>query len=197
MTTFFLIRHGATDVMTNRIAGRMPGVHLNEVGRAQAAELRDRLQDCGIEAVYSGPLERVRETAEPLCQQLGLTLQVANEFDEIDFGDWTNRTFEELASDPLWQRFNTVRSGTAPPNGELMLEAQSRALRKMNELYGQFRAVAIVSHGDVLRALLMHFLGVHLDLIFRIQVSPCGLSIVEWGAAGPRVLCLNAGGEKL
>src|SRR5205085_10507784 len=115
MTTFYLIRHGATDLMTTRIAGRMPGVHLNELGRAQAARLPGRLQQCGIEAVYSGPLERVRETAEPLCQHLGLILEVADEFDEIDFGDWTNRTFEELASDPLWERFNTVRSNTAPP----------------------------------------------------------------------------------
>jgi broad specificity phosphatase PhoE len=196
MTTFFLIRHGATDPMTSRIAGRMPGVHLNEVGQTQAARLPDRLQQFGIEAVYSGPLERVRETAEPLCRRLGLTLKVAPEFDEIDFGDWTNCAFDDLASDPRWQQFNRVRSSTAPPNGELMLEAQTRALRKMAELCAQHRTVAIVSHGDVLRAVLMHFLGIHLDLFFRLEVSPASISIVEWGGAEARVLCVNGAAEK-
>jgi probable phosphomutase (TIGR03848 family) len=195
MTTFVLIRHGATDIMKSRIAGRMPGIHLNEAGQTQAARLPDRLRQFGIESVYSGPLERVRETAEPLCRELGLQLQVAQEFDEIDFGDWTNRTFEDLTSDPLWQRFNTVRSSTAPPNGELMLEAQTRALRKMAELCERHRIVAIVSHGDVLRAILIHFLGIHLDLFFRIEISPASISVVEWGGADPRVICVNDGGK--
>src|SRR4051812_3246925 len=196
MTTFFLIRHGATDPMTSRIAGRMPGVHLNEVGQTQAARLPDRLQHYAIEAVYSGPLERVRETAEPLCRRLGLTLQVAPEFDEIDFGDWTNCAFADLASDPRWQQFNRVRSSTAPPNGELMLEAQTRALRKMAELCAQHRSVAIISPGDDLRARLPLCVGIDLVLFCRTAGCPASISIVEWGGAEPRVLCVNGVTEK-
>jgi broad specificity phosphatase PhoE len=185
MSTFFLVRHGATDMMRDRIAGRMPGVHLNATGRAEAEWIAQRLATAGIEAVYSGPLARAQETARPLCERLGVPLEIAAAFDEIDFGAWTNCTFVELDAQPHWQRFNAFRSTTAPPGGELMLAAQARAVQYLDQLRLRHRAAAIVSHGDVIRALVAHFLGLHLDFFQRIEISPGSITILEledWGA---------------
>ena len=190
-TNFLFIRHGAHDLLGKRIAGRQAGVHLNQLGQQQAQRLAERLSLLPIDAVYSGPLERVRETAEPICRRFNLPLQVAEEFTEVDFGDWTNFTFEELSAVARWRLFNSFRSSTRPPNGELMLEIQARVLRKLAELREQHQFVAIVSHGDVIRATLAHFLGVHLDSFHRIEIDPAASSLVEVGDDFVKVRLVN------
>jgi probable phosphoglycerate mutase len=192
VSTFLLIRHGETDFVGKRLAGRMPGVHLNTAGRAQVARLAEALTSSGIEAVYSGPLERAQESAAPLCERLGLACQIADEFNEIDFGDWTNCTFAELESQPLWQRFNSDRGKTAPPNGELMLEVQARALRKLEELRSVHQTVAIVSHCDVIRSVVVHALGMPIDLLLRVDIDPASVSVIELNDWGSRVRLINA-----
>ena len=191
-TNFLFIRHGAHDLLGKRIAGRQAGVHLNALGEEQAEQLSKRLSLLPIDAIYSGPLERVRETADPICRQFGLPLQIAEEFTEIDFGEWTNCSFDELANDARWQQFNSFRSSTCAPAGELMLETQARVLRKLEELRSQHQFVAIVSHGDVIRATLAHFLGVHLDSFHRIEIDPASLSLVEIGDDFVKVRLVNA-----
>jgi probable phosphoglycerate mutase len=191
-TNFLFIRHGAHDLLGKRIAGRQAAVHLNTLGEQQAEHLAERLSLLPIDAVYSGPLERVRETAAPICRQFDLPLQVADEFTEVDFGDWTNRTFDELSAVPLWRQFNSLRSSTRAPQGELMLEIQTRVLRKLAELRVAHQFVAIVSHGDVIRATLAHFLGVHLDSFQRIEIDPASLSLVEVGDDFVKVRLMNA-----
>lgn len=191
-TNFLFIRHGAHDYLGRAIAGRRAGVHLNELGCQQAEHLAEKVSLLPIDAIYSGPLERVRETAEPLCRRFNLPLQIADEFTEVEVGDWTDRPFIELANEPLWSQFNAFRSSTAAPNGELMLEVQARALRKLAELRGQHRFVVIVTHGDVVRALMAHFLGMHLDLFFRIEIDPASLSLLEFGTNFALVRLLNA-----
>lgn len=191
-TNFLFIRHAAHDYLGRAIAGRLAGVHLNELGRRQAEQLADKLSLLPIDAIFSGPLERVRETAEPIGRQFKLPVQIAEEFTEIDFGDWTDRPFVELNDIPEWSHFNSFRSSTAPPKGELMLEVQTRVLRKLSELRGKHQFVAIVSHGDAIRATMAHFLGVPLDLFQRIEIDPSSLSLVECGDDYVRVRLLNA-----
>jgi probable phosphoglycerate mutase len=73
MGTFLLIRHAENDfVGSGRIAGRMPGVHLNVKGREQAEQLAARLAGAGIDRIFSSPLQRALETAAPLAARLGL-----------------------------------------------------------------------------------------------------------------------------
>lgn len=191
MNTFFLIRHGATDIMRERIAGRMPDVHLNAVGRAQAEQIAERLAQMPIEAIYSSPLERAQETAQPLCQRLGLFLGRAEGFDEINFGEWTNCAFVELDPQDHWQRFNSLRSLTTPPGGEPMLAVQLRAVHQVEQLRARHRVAAIVSHGDVIRALIAYFLGLHLDFLHRIEISPASISILELNDCGPQLRLVN------
>jgi probable phosphoglycerate mutase len=192
MANFLFIRHGAHDYLGRAIAGRKAGVLLNELGRRQAAHLPEKLSLLPIDAIYSGPLERVRETAEPLCQQRELPLQVDDAFTEVLVGDWEDRPFTELANEPLWKRFNSFRSSTSAVGGELMLEVQARALRKLNELREKHQFTVIVTHGDVVRAVMAHFLGMHLDLFFRIEIDPASLSLLELGDDFAIVRLLNA-----
>ena len=192
MTNFLFIRHGAHDYLGRAIAGSRPGVHLNERGRAQAAHLAEKLSLLPIDAIYSGPLERVRETAEPIAAARNLPLQVADEFTEIGLGDWTDRAFTDLAGEQLWGHYNSFRSSTTAPGGELMLEVQARVVRKLVALRERHQFVVIVTHGDVIRTALAHFLGVHLDLFQRIEVDPASLSLVELGENFVSVRLLNA-----
>ncbi|MBA3882923.1 MAG: histidine phosphatase family protein [Chthoniobacterales bacterium] len=192
MTNFLFIRHAAHDYLGRAMAGRLPGVHLNDLGRAQARHLGEKLSLLPIDAVFSGPLERARETAEPIGHRLDVPVHVVEEFTEIAVGEWTDRAFSDLPSEPRWSHFNSFRSSTAPPRGELMLEVQVRVIRKLYELRDRHQFVVIVTHGDVIRSVLAHFLGVHLDLFQRIEIDPGSLSLFELGDNFVRVRLMNA-----
>jgi broad specificity phosphatase PhoE len=191
MSRFFLIRHGMMDGINERIYGRTDGVHLNETGRAQAQKLAAELAVAGIEAVYSSPLDRAQETAAAICARLNLPLQTESAFNEIDVGEWTGRTFAELDGNPEWDRFNRFRSNTGAPGGELMLAAQLRAVAGIERLRKQHGVVGVVSHGDVIRALVAHFLGFNLDFIFRIRIDPASISILEVDETGAQFTLVN------
>jgi broad specificity phosphatase PhoE len=150
-----------------------------------------------IRAVYTSPLERAIETAEPIARRHGLELQQLQEIGEIHIGEWQGLTMQELDRRDDWRRFNTFRSGTRAPGGELMLETQTRMVRQLDLLRAKHpdETVALVSHGDPLRSALAYFLGIPLDLVLRVEVSPASLSIVQIHDWGARVLCLNDTGE--
>ena len=195
MTTFLLIRHALCDPVGRSIAGRAPGIHLNDSGRRQAQRLARTLSATPLSGVYSSPLERAVETARPIAERHGLQVQRVESFNEIDFGSWTGRTLAELDPLPEWARFNASRSRCSTPGGENMAEVLGRVLRELDrlgELHPPPQAVAVVSHGDVLRSLMAHALGMPLDLIHRLEISPASISILETGGSAPRVLLLNS-----
>ncbi len=197
MTTFILIRHAATDLIGKTIAGRMPDVHLSATGRAQAERLAERLANAPIRAIYSSPLERARETVAPLAARLGLETKTSDAIGEVEFGDWTGRELRELADLAEWQRFNSFRSGTRAPNGELMLEVQARVVSELERLreWHPTEVVALVSHGDVIKALIAHYAGIPLDLFHRVEISPASVSVIALHDWGPQILRVNDTGE--
>ncbi len=197
MTTFLLIRHVAHAAQGHRMVGRMPGIGLGQEGRQQLAGLCRRLQGIEAEAVYASPLERAAQTAAALGEALGLPVTTEEELIELDYGDWTGRTVEELASEPLWAAWNSFRSGTRVPGGETMMEVQARALRLIERLRERHPAgrVLLVTHGDVIRGLLLHYLGSSTDFIHRLVVDPGSVSTVAVGGRGPRILGINEGVE--
>jgi probable phosphoglycerate mutase len=194
MLILLLVRHALCDHVGRVIAGRTPGIHLNETGRAQAGELSRGLASLPIEAVYSGPLERAQETAEPIAQALGLPVSLASGLDELDFGTWTGQSIEELDRQPLWRAFNTFRSSTRIPGGELAGEVVARALDEAARFEREHpgAVVVAVSHGDVIRSLVAHYAGMPIDLLLRLEISPASVSAVRLEAHGPRLLWINA-----
>lgn len=199
MTTFLLIRHGAHLLGGDTIAGRTQDVHLSELGRNQAAEMAERVARLPVAALYSSPADRTRETAEFLSERLGLPVQFLETLHEIDLGDWTGRKLEDLRRLETFARWNSFRSGTRVPNGEAMVETQARIVGEMLRLREKHpdECIALVSHGDVIKAALAYFLGVPLDLFMRIEIGLASVSIVAIFDHGPWVLCVNNTGSEL
>jgi probable phosphoglycerate mutase len=196
MTTFLLVRHALCDPVGRAIAGQASGVHLNAAGKTEADRLGSRLADLAISAIYSSPLERALETAAPVAARHCLEVVPSPGLIEIDFGDWTGRSLAELDGVPEWKTFNAFRSGTRIPGGESMAEVLARALLDVDRIRKVHSApnalVVLVSHGDVLRALVAHFLGISLDLFQRLELGPASVSVLSLRHGTPRLLLLNS-----
>jgi broad specificity phosphatase PhoE len=192
-TQFLLIRHGNTDAVGRYHAGRAAGLHLNDDGRQQVARLVRDLHGVELAAIVSSPLERTRQTADPIAADHGLEVQIDPAFIEIETGEWTGRTFAELAPTDEWRRYNTARAITCPPGGELLVDVQRRAVDALLKWQARHASgkIAIVSHGDVIRSSLQYFLGMPIDYVLRFEISPASISIVEIGDEWTRVLQVN------
>lgn len=199
MITLALIRHAAHALVGHTIVGRAPGVHLSPAGVQQAQALARRLAGGALAALYTSPLERAAETAAAIGARLGLEARVAQELNEIDFGAWTGRTIAELDQIEAWRQFNHFRSTARIPDGESMVEVQARFLQLIERLTPAHPGdtVALVSHGDVIKAALAHYLGVHLDLFQRIEIAPASLSLVQLCPYGPKVVLVNGSGAEI
>lgn len=180
MSRLLLVRHAAHDWLGRGLAGRLPGVALNDQGRAQAHELAARLQS-RIDAIFCSPQRRALETAAPIAARMGLPVTMASEFDEIDFGDWTGRSFADLAAQgALWQQWVERRSTAAPPGGEPFSGVAARAIAGAERLACQYpgQSVLVCSHCDVIKALLAACLGLSLDRLECFDIAPASLSLV-------------------
>jgi broad specificity phosphatase PhoE len=192
-TTVFFVRHGAHDRLDHVLCGRMPGVTLSDMGRAQAARVAERLSCEPIAAVYVSPLERTRETAAPLARRLGLVPIVEEDLNEIDFGEWTGGRFEDLRRYPDWEPWNRERGRYRVPGGETMDEAQARVARWIVTARAAHPdgAVVAVCHADVIKAAVCLVLEISLDHHYRVEVGPGSISVLRADARGYRVLSLN------
>ncbi|HEY0779456.1 MAG TPA: histidine phosphatase family protein [Gemmatirosa sp.] len=193
----FLIRHGLIDSLGVSLPGRTPGVTLNRAGRAQlgplVARVARRLAGARLDAVIASPLARAQQTGAAIARAHGLPVTCEPALLELDFGRWTNRAIADLGADADWVPFNSYRSGTPAGGAELAVAVQARAVAA---LLARARAtpdatIAAVSHGDVVRAVLAHVMGVPIDLQLRLEISPASVSEIELRPWGPRVLALN------
>ena len=193
MAIFHLLRHGQHDLGGGVLAGRMPGVGLSERGRAEIAAVAERLAGAGVAAVYSSPLQRTRESAEIVAARLGLPVAFRDDLIELDFGEWTGTTFDAIRTDPRWEAWRAHRSLAAIPGGESMRAVQHRAVEAMFEIVEAHRdeAVLAVSHGDVIRSILVFALGMPLDFYSRLEIGLASLSTIRIDAAGIRILAVN------
>lgn len=192
MTVFHLLRHGEPTVF-GRINGRLPGVGLSAKGRAEIAAVARRLAREKIEAIYSSPLQRTRETAEILSDRLALPVQYREDVIELDFGEWTGLSADEIRKDERWQVWSNCRSIAAIPGGESWRQVQDRVVHALFDLQRLHpdQALVIVSHGDVIRAGLLFALGMPLDFGSRIEVGLASLSTIRLDGSGIRVVTLN------
>lgn len=194
MTTFFLVRHALTEHTGQRLSGWVEGLHLSEAGRDQAALLGEVLADTGFAAIYSSPIERAIETAEAIAEAHDLPVKALRSLGEVEYGGWTNRSLKALARTKLWQQVQRFPSGIRFPDGESLLEVQDRAvaeLEKLRQAHPRDR-ICCVAHGDVIRLVTAHYLGVHIDLFQRITVAPASLTVIAVDDSGPRVLTVNS-----
>jgi probable phosphoglycerate mutase len=194
-TTFLLlIRHGENEwVSSGRLAGRTPGVHLNDKGRDQAKALAELLQQQPIRAIYASPLERCIETAEPLAKTMGLPILIEPGVIEVDYGDWHGKELKELGKQPEWQHVQHFPSTFRFPGGETLREVQQRVVTALEELAARHpnETIVVVSHGDVIRTAVAHFAGTPLDLFQRLQVGTGTLTTIALTGGRPNILNIN------
>ncbi len=193
MTTIFFVRHGVTDQTGSKLSGWTPGIHLNEAGQNQAEAAAAYLADQKIAAVYSSPIERCRETAVAIADPHGVQVRTKKNLGEVDYGNWTGRSLKSLMRTKLWTTVQRWPSAMTFPEGETLRSVQARSVDEIEALREAHRKdrICCVSHGDVIRLVLAHYLGVHLDLYQRIAIGPASISAIAFGQAGPHVLAVN------
>ena len=198
MATIILLRHGENDwVKKNRLAGWIEGVHLNENGRKQADAAAERLAQLPVAALYSSPVARCMETATYVAQSQNLEIIELPEMGEVRYGDWEGKKIKKLAKDKLWFVVQHFPSRMRFPNGEAIREVQFRAIQSLEKLASKHKNefIVVVSHADVIKLVLAHYLGVHIDLFQRIGLSPASVSVIALPENGMvRVVRINDDG---
>ncbi len=195
MPTIFLIRHAENEYVTKgRLAGRLPAIHLNEFGREQSAALSDKLSKVPLKAIYSSPLERCLETAQPLADALKLEIIPREGLIEIDFGEWQGCTLKQLCRRKLWKSVQDNPSRMHFPGGETFISAQLRVvteLEAISKIHKPKDLVACFTHADIIRLALAYYIGTPLDLFQRVAVSPASISTLHLSESETRVLNVN------
>ena len=195
-TQLLLIRHGLTDWVGHRLPGWTPGIHLSEKGRQQAEALAQRLASLPIGAIYASPLERTAETAQVIAAPHGLSVQLRENLGELRIGEWTGQAIEDLAKKEEWLAIQFYPSGANIPGGETMHEMQTRVVAELDAIRKAHPGanVAVVSHADVIKAAVAHYVGLHLDLFQRLVVYPASLTAFRFSKFGPRLVLFNDSG---
>jgi probable phosphomutase (TIGR03848 family) len=186
MATVILVRHGRTTAnASGTLAGRTPGVRLDDVGTGQAQRTGERLAVVPLAAIVSSPLERCRQTAKALVAARDAAVRITSEkgITECDYGEWQGRALKDLAKEPLWKTVQTQPSAAAFPGGESLATMQARAVAAVRRhdaaIEAEHGAGAVwvaVSHGDIIQ---------------RINVDPASVSIVRYTGTRPYVLATN------
>ena len=183
------------------LAGRTPGVELDDVGRSQAIRTAERLAVVPLKAVIASPLERCAQTARHILesQSAAPTSLVEDAITECDYGQWQGQMLSVLSLEKLWAVVQTHPSAAVFPGGESLAAMQARsvgAIRRWDaavELeHGPDAVWVAVSHGDIIKSVLADALGMHLDLFQRITVAPASVSIVRYGSTRPSVITTNS-----
>lgn len=199
-TTILLVRHGQTATTGSVLPGRTKGLHLTDAGRAQAERAAERIAELRkVDAVYTSPLERARETAIPIAGAVGVRPTVERGLQECDFGEWTGGQLKQLMRTPEWQTVQRAPSTFRFPGGESFTEMQTRIVSALDRLRAAHPGgtVIAVSHADPIKAAVAHALGTHLDLFQRIVIGTCSISVIAWATGGPIVLAVNSTGRSL
>jgi probable phosphoglycerate mutase len=198
MARLVLVRHAPTAETGKTLYGRLPGHPLSAKGLEMAAELAERLASVKVTAVYASPLERAMQTAEVIAARLRKRVLTHDGLIEVDYGKWAGRSLRSLYKLKAWRTVVTTPSRVRFPEGESLLEAQTRMVRTCQDLADRHRnqAILAVSHADTIKMALSHYLGQPLDLCNRIAVAPASVAVIDLPEGGsPRVVTMNSNGD--
>ncbi|MCW2856353.1 MAG: histidine phosphatase [Marmoricola sp.] len=205
MATVILARHGRTQAnATGVLAGRTPGIRLDEVGAGQARTAASRLDGLALAAAFTSPLERCKETSALLLRGTGLRARVERGLTECDYGDWAGRPMKDLVKEDLWKVIQAHPAGVRFPGGESMAEMSARSVAavracdaKVAAEHGDDAVWLAVAHGDIIKAILADALGMHLDSFQRIVIDPASLSVIHYTTRRSYVLATNTSSGSL
>ena len=196
MPTLLLIRHGENNyTKTHKMAGRLPGVHLNEKGQKQAQALADALKDVPLKAVYASPLERAMETASPIAESHKLKIIQQPELMDTDIGEWQGRSWRVLGLMKVWKIVQNAPSRFRFPNGESFIETQTRCADALEKIINKHKnpkdIVAVVFHSDPIRLSVAHFLGIPLDHFQRLSCDTGSVTVIHASESRATLVKMN------
>jgi broad specificity phosphatase PhoE len=187
-----LIRHGHHALLGRTLCGRMSGVTLDDIGCEEIARCATNVSP-QPSLIQSSPQRRCMQSASILAAHFGLPIEIVPAIDELDYGEWTGRLFEELSQDPHWSRWNRRRGSTRPPGGESMRSLQTRIVRHLEQMRSEPIAgsVLVVSHAEPIRAALLHYARMRLDDFLSIEIEPSSVSTLSADRPGFRITRIN------
>jgi broad specificity phosphatase PhoE len=196
MTLLLLIRHGENDyAKTGKLAGRIPGVHLNLHGQAQARALGEALRNAPLTAIYASPLERALETAQPIAAARKLKIIREPGLMDIHIGQWQGRSCKAVSSTEAWKVLQQAPSRFRFPAGESFPECQVRVVNVLERIVHKHNkpqdVVAVVCHSDPIKLAVAHFLGIPLDRFQRLGCDTGSLTALRIHATGAQLVKLN------
>ena len=195
-----LIRHAHSEANAAGIlSGRLPNVHLSEKGIKPAADLSQRLGSFPVAQLRISPMERCFETIQPWINDFPVPRSknfapvIDHNISEVDYGVWSGKKLSVLSKNKLWKTVQESPSRMYFPSGEGIAQMQARAMQSVHELADLKKkgAGVIVSHGDVIKAIVASALGIHLDEFQRVVIDPASITVIEYSGIKPRILLLN------
>jgi probable phosphomutase (TIGR03848 family) len=196
MPLLLLIRHGENDfVKTSKLAGRLPGIHLNEKGQKQAQALGEALKDVPLKAIYSSPLERAMETAMPIASACKLEILQEPDLMDTDIGSWQGKSIKVLRLAKIWSVVQNAPSRFRFPEGESFVESQARYVSALERIIKKHNkpqdVVAVVFHADPIKLAVSHFLGLPLDNFQRLSADTGSLTALLVSESHANLIKLN------
>jgi broad specificity phosphatase PhoE len=194
MPTYLFVRHGLNDFTGKKLIGRLPGIHLNDTGRRQAQAIAEYLREKEITFIFSSPLERAAETAEPLSALKNLPVEYSEALSEVDFGRLQGKTSKQLKNMKIWDTVHSTPSRVQFPQGETLIQAQKRVVRFIEESSKRFEEkdlIACFTHSDIVRLMLAHYLCIQLDDFHRLTVDTGSISTLQHHSDNIRILNIN------
>ena len=189
MSRIFLLRHAQSEANAKGIlAGRMENISLSKQGIKERDSLNLRLSGVKFDQVLSSPIQRCLET----IQELHSNPDIQDEFAEVDYGDWTGRKMSSLMRNKAWREIHKNPASVRFPNGETLPEVQTRALLGLDRhLKSKAKNILISTHADVVKVLILHALGTHLNNIDKVSIDNASISIIDKTDNGLRVIRVN------
>jgi probable phosphomutase (TIGR03848 family) len=196
MARIVLLRHAHSVANEkNLLAGRTPGIALSKTGRDQALQLVNRLGVITFDEIAVSPMQRCRETIDPWLASGDVKCRVVTDdsISEVDYGSWSGKSLASLRRKSQWKVVQDFPSQMVFPEGESLLEMQGRALSgfyRLNSVKGKGPRL-LVSHGDVIKSIVAHCLGMHLDQFQRLVIEPASITIIDTDNGMSRLVRFN------
>lgn len=192
-----LVRHGQTDWNPiGRVMGHLD-IPINKTGVEQSEHLMEWLKNVELHAIYSSPIKRALQTAQIIAKgKNGLKVIEEQGVAEIDYGEWVGITFEEVGQKfkREHENYRFSPSKMKIPGGERVRDVQKRAVAAIERIRKKHEGerVLVVSHADVIKAILVHYLGFPLDLLQKVGCDNGSLTVYRFGTNwGDRLVALN------
>ena len=199
MSTIIFLRHAHSIANEkNLLAGRTPGIHLSKIGSSQAQSLIERIGKGLIDHIHLSPMQRCQLTLDPWLESKNSStissLQVEESFNEVDYGDWSNRSLATLRRNPLWKTIQEQPSKVKFPGGESIRGAQKRAVSAVDKLLSTKKSDVhlVLTHSDLIKVIAAHYLEMHLDSFQRIEIGPASFTVLSGNLSSQSLITMNS-----